>query len=303
MPRSEAAMSLGWALARKFCSSSLASWSKEIMVTGWRRSYHIRAGPPKVVRKTPHISALDKSYNAICAQKVMTCSAGSELPSYYPKIGTGMSRIYRAKGDLCLEHFATSSFDLMTSFWTSSRHSFTRRSCTRNELVESDDRVSWSCGITPTRVPVCPATWDLVMWQLRSFLWAASWSNVAKSCKRPEPSDLGSAESLRCSSQGSALLDQKQGSPSGDRVSEHLYLRRQVGRTRVTSLLQDLTGHQPPVVEGIIHWSAAAPALTRRLLPTARGYCLSVGHYACPNTPPVASCHGVLFANRLLRLP
>ncbi|RZR74790.1 hypothetical protein BHM03_00043414, partial [Ensete ventricosum] len=49
-------------------------------------------------------------------------------------------------GDLCLELSAASSFDLVTSFWTSSRRSFTRRSCTRNELVESDDRVSWSCG-------------------------------------------------------------------------------------------------------------------------------------------------------------
>ncbi|RZS17964.1 hypothetical protein BHM03_00050169 [Ensete ventricosum] len=299
-------MGLGRALARKFCSSSLASWSKEIMVTGWRRSYHIRAGPPKMIRKTQHISASDKSYNAICAQKVTTSSTGSELPLYYPKTGTGLSRISRAKGDLCLELFTTSSFNLMTSFWTSSRCSFTRRSCTRHELVESDDRVSWSCGVCS--IPRWGAadffgTIDGVSDQVSGGLGSVGPSRAGVEGSRDPSYDLGSAESLRCSSQGSALLDQKQGSPSGDRVSEHLYLRRQVGRTRVTSLLQDLTGHQPPVVEGIIHWSAAAPALTRRLLPTARGYCSSVGHYACPNTPPVASCHGVLFANRLLRLP
>ncbi|RRT56871.1 hypothetical protein B296_00009020 [Ensete ventricosum] len=49
------------------------------------------------------------------------------------------------------------------------------------------------------------------MWQLHSFLQAESSSNVAKSSKRPKPSGLGSAESLRCSSQGSALLDRKMG--------------------------------------------------------------------------------------------
>ncbi|RZR88537.1 hypothetical protein BHM03_00016140 [Ensete ventricosum] len=81
-----------------------------------------------------------------------TCSVGSELPSYDSKtgslklVGTGLSRISGAKGDLCLELSAVSSFDLVTSFWTSSRRSFMRQSCTRNELVESDDRVSWSYG-------------------------------------------------------------------------------------------------------------------------------------------------------------
>ncbi|RWW85159.1 hypothetical protein BHE74_00006189 [Ensete ventricosum] len=125
MPRSEAAVGLGRALARN---------------------------PLKVVGKTRHISASDESYNAICAQMAATCSVGSELPSYDSKtgslklVGTGLSRISGAKGDLCLELSAVSSFDLVTSFWTSSKRSFMRQSCTRNELVESDDRVSWSYG-------------------------------------------------------------------------------------------------------------------------------------------------------------
>ncbi|RRT50411.1 hypothetical protein B296_00007653 [Ensete ventricosum] len=110
-----------------------------------------------------------------------------------------------------------------------------------------------------------------------------------------------STESLRCSSQGSARLDRKRG-PSSDTMSEHLYLYRRVGRTRVTSLLQNLTGHQSPVVGGVVHWSIAAPTLTRRLLPTARGYYSSVGHCAYPDTPPVSSCQGVLFVGRLLCL-
>ncbi|RRT76346.1 hypothetical protein B296_00018593 [Ensete ventricosum] len=41
---------------------------------------------------------------------------------------------------------------------------------------------------------------------------------------------------------------------------------------RVTSLLQDMTGHQSPVTEGVVYWSTTAPALTRRLLPAVRGY-------------------------------
>ncbi|RWW32176.1 hypothetical protein GW17_00003167 [Ensete ventricosum] len=65
---------------------------------------------------------------------------------------------------------------------------------------------------------------------------------------------------------------------------------------RVTSLLQDLTGHQSPVTEGVVHWSTTALALTRRLLPTVRGYCSSVG------TSPVASCHGVEGAGLVRRL-
>ncbi|RRT32042.1 hypothetical protein B296_00056209 [Ensete ventricosum] len=106
----------------------------------------------EVVGKTRHISASDKSYNVICAHKAATCLVGSKLPSYDSKTGSlklveiGLSRISGVKGDLCLELSAVSSFDLVTSFWTSSRHSFMRQSCTRNELVESDDRVSWSCG-------------------------------------------------------------------------------------------------------------------------------------------------------------
>ncbi|RWW88785.1 hypothetical protein BHE74_00002321 [Ensete ventricosum] len=258
MSRSEAIVGLGRALARKFCSSSLASWSKEIMVVGWRRSYHTRAGPLKVVGKTRHISASDESYNAICARKAATCSVGFELPSYDSKTdslklaGTGLSRISGAKGDLCLELSAASSCDLMTSFWTSSRRSFTRQSFTRNELVESDDKVL-----------------------------------------DPERFGLGRVPPMLKS--GFSSSRSKKGPPSGDRVSEHLYLRRRVGHTRVTSLLQDLTGHQPPIVGGVVHWSAAAPALTRRLLPAAMGYYSPVGHCACPDTPPVASCQGIPF--------
>ncbi|RZS11562.1 hypothetical protein BHM03_00042900 [Ensete ventricosum] len=73
----------------------------------------------------------------------------------------------------------------------------------------------------------------------------------------------------------------------------------------VTSLLQYLTCHQLHVVGGAVHWSAAALALTRRLLPTVRGQgvLLPIGHCACPDTPPVASCQGVLFIGWLSRLP
>ncbi|RWW61991.1 hypothetical protein BHE74_00030953 [Ensete ventricosum] len=92
---------------------------------------------------------------------------------------------------------------------------------------------------------------------------------------------------------GVGSFGSKRGPPPGDRVSEHLYLRRQVGRTRVTSLLQDLTGHPSLVVGGIVHWSVATPALTCRLLPTVKGYYLSVDHYACLDTPPVASYQGL----------
>ncbi|RZR89508.1 hypothetical protein BHM03_00017239 [Ensete ventricosum] len=161
MPRSEAAVGFGQELVRKLCSNSLTSWSKEIMDAGWRWSYHIRAGPLKVVGKTRQISASDESYNAICTRKAVTCSDGSELPSYVSKTGnlklagTGLSRISRAKGDLCLEFSAASSFDLVTSFCTSSRRSFIRWSCIRNELVESDDKVSGSYGACS--IPRCGA--------------------------------------------------------------------------------------------------------------------------------------------------
>ncbi|RRT41949.1 hypothetical protein B296_00057421, partial [Ensete ventricosum] len=85
--------------------------------------------------------------------------------------------------------------------------------------------------------------------------------------------------------------------------SEHLYLRGRGSHTRVTSLLEDLTGHQLPVAGDVVHWSTVAPALTRRLSPTARGYCSLVDHYTSPDTPPVASSQGVLFVGRPLRLP
>ncbi|RWV88434.1 hypothetical protein GW17_00049472 [Ensete ventricosum] len=120
------------------------------------------------------------------------------------------------------------------------------------------------------------ASVDLVMWQLCSFLRAASFSDVLRSCRRPELSCLGSVESLRRSSQGSALRIGKK-SPSDGMESEHLYLRGRGGRTRVTLLLQDLIGHRLPVVEGVVHWSIAAPALTRCLSPAIKGYYSSVG--------------------------
>ncbi|RZR88536.1 hypothetical protein BHM03_00016139 [Ensete ventricosum] len=89
----------------------------------------------------------------------------------------------------------------------------------------------------------------------------ASLSNDAKSYKRPEPSSLGSVESLRRSSQGSAPLKKD---PPGTNMKSG----------------------------GIVRWSAIAPALTCRLLPVARGYCSSVDCRAYPNTPLVASYRG-----------
>ncbi|RWW41108.1 hypothetical protein BHE74_00053428 [Ensete ventricosum] len=50
----------------------------------------------------------------------------------------------RAKGDICLEFSPALSFDLVTSFCTSSSLLFTCRSCTWTESVESDDKVSGS---------------------------------------------------------------------------------------------------------------------------------------------------------------
>ncbi|RWW51649.1 hypothetical protein BHE74_00041982 [Ensete ventricosum] len=357
MLRSEAAIGFGRALARKFCSNSLVSWSKEVMVVYWRWSYHIRAGPLRVLA------------------------------------GIGLSRISGVKGDLCLELFVNSSFDLMTSFWTSSRRSFTRRSCTQNELVESDDRVSWSCwgcsiprwgaadfsgtidgvsgglgSIGPGRASVggsrdpswlVGARWgsdrgggwgcyclselrdigddclyypsqglylmrkteesfrgdylrrmnggsepriseqppipigsqgglspvrgtrlgnrkcrsdlghgrrdgsrgshllvhragdqitsmDLVTWQLRSFLRAASFGDIPRSCRRPEPSCLDSAESLRRS-----------------RPDKSSIAYRQAAAPALTRCLS-------PTARGTVPGSTTTPALVRRLLPTTR---------------------------------
>ncbi|RRT63784.1 hypothetical protein B296_00028384 [Ensete ventricosum] len=112
-------------------------------------------------QENPNMSASDKSYNAIWARKAATCSVGSELPSYDSKmgnlklVGTSLSCISGAKGDLCLGFFPSSSFDLVTSFYTSSSRLFTRRSCIRNELVESDDMVSDSRGVCSS--PRCKA--------------------------------------------------------------------------------------------------------------------------------------------------
>ncbi|RRT54649.1 hypothetical protein B296_00025731 [Ensete ventricosum] len=161
MPRSEATVGFGRALVRKFCTNTLASWSKEIMDVDWRWSYHIRAGPLKVVGKTRHISTSDESYNAICARKAATCSVGSELLSYDSKmgnlklVGIGLSHISGAKGDLYLRFSAASSYDLATSFCTSSRRSFMCTSCIQNELVKSDDKVFGSCGACS--IPWCGA--------------------------------------------------------------------------------------------------------------------------------------------------
>ncbi|RRT39197.1 hypothetical protein B296_00055713 [Ensete ventricosum] len=156
MPRSEVAVGLGRALARKFCSNSLASWSKEKMEAGPSRLYHIRAGPMKVVAKTRYMSASDESYNAIWAQKAATCSVGSELPSYDSKagnlklVGIGLSCISGVKGEPRLELLPASSFDFVTSFCTSSNRLFTRRSCTRSKSVEFDDNMSGSYGMCST---------------------------------------------------------------------------------------------------------------------------------------------------------
>lgn len=48
---------LGHTLARKFCSNSLASWSKDETENWHSRLNHARAGPLKVVGNAWHISA------------------------------------------------------------------------------------------------------------------------------------------------------------------------------------------------------------------------------------------------------
>ncbi|RZS11288.1 hypothetical protein BHM03_00042605 [Ensete ventricosum] len=119
MTRSEVAVGFSRSLARKFCSNSFASWSKEKLDAGLRWLYHILA-------------------------------VGSELPSYDSMVGNlklldiGLSCISGAKGDICLEFSPALSFDLVTSFCTSSSLLFTCRSCTWSESVESNDKVSGS---------------------------------------------------------------------------------------------------------------------------------------------------------------
>ncbi|RZS25913.1 hypothetical protein BHM03_00059185 [Ensete ventricosum] len=118
MLRSEATVGFGRALARNFCSNSLASWSKEKMEAELSWLYHIRAGPLKA--------------------------------SNLKLVGIGLSCISGAKGEPCLELSPASSFDFVTSFCTSSNHLFTRRSCARSESIESDDNVSSSCWVGST---------------------------------------------------------------------------------------------------------------------------------------------------------
>ncbi|RWW70735.1 hypothetical protein BHE74_00021564, partial [Ensete ventricosum] len=127
---------------------------------------------------------------------------------------------------------------------------------------------------------------------------AVSLLNDTKSSKRPEPSSLGSTESLRHSSQGSAPL--KKGDPLA-----------QIWKVNIYTCLDELVvrgprrcyRHRcaypdtPPVAScqrsgGTVHRSITTPALTRCLLPTARGYYSSVGYRACPTTLLIASCRG-----------
>ncbi|RWW05401.1 hypothetical protein GW17_00031326 [Ensete ventricosum] len=56
-PRSNAAIGLGQALARKFSSNSLESWSKLEIEESLSWLYHIRASPRRVVRNARHIRA------------------------------------------------------------------------------------------------------------------------------------------------------------------------------------------------------------------------------------------------------
>ncbi|RWW52680.1 hypothetical protein BHE74_00040886 [Ensete ventricosum] len=86
IPRRDATVGFGRALARKLASNSLASWSKEWIEAGDRQLYHPRAITHKVVGKARHIMASDVSYKAICALNAATCSIGSEPPSYASSI-------------------------------------------------------------------------------------------------------------------------------------------------------------------------------------------------------------------------
>ncbi|RRT35020.1 hypothetical protein B296_00035875, partial [Ensete ventricosum] len=85
--------------------------------------------------------------SAMTRSEVAVGFVGSELPSYDSMAGNlklvdiGLSCISGAKGDICLEFSPVLSFDLVTSFCTSSSLLFTCRSCTWNESIESDDKV------------------------------------------------------------------------------------------------------------------------------------------------------------------
>ncbi|RWW62618.1 hypothetical protein BHE74_00030245 [Ensete ventricosum] len=82
IPRRDAVVGFGRALARKLASNSLTSWSKEWMKASSSWLYHPRATPHRVIGKAQHIMASDVSYKAICTLNVTTCSVGSEPPSY-----------------------------------------------------------------------------------------------------------------------------------------------------------------------------------------------------------------------------
>ncbi|KAJ8500032.1 hypothetical protein OPV22_010584 [Ensete ventricosum] len=57
IPRRDAAIGFGWALARKLVSNSLTSWLKECIEMDGNRLYHPRAIPCRVVEKARHIMA------------------------------------------------------------------------------------------------------------------------------------------------------------------------------------------------------------------------------------------------------
>ncbi|RWW63315.1 hypothetical protein BHE74_00029516 [Ensete ventricosum] len=69
-------------LARKLASNSLMSWSKEWMEASGSQSYHPRPTPHRVVGKAQHIMASDVPYKTIYTLNAVTCSIGSEPPSY-----------------------------------------------------------------------------------------------------------------------------------------------------------------------------------------------------------------------------
>ncbi|RZS24532.1 hypothetical protein BHM03_00057610 [Ensete ventricosum] len=91
IPRRDAVVGFGWALARKLVSNSFASWSKEWIRAGGRRLYHPQAIQHKVVKRARHIVASDVSYKTTCALNAATCSIGSELLSYGSSIGSRKS--------------------------------------------------------------------------------------------------------------------------------------------------------------------------------------------------------------------
>ena len=116
----------GRAYARKLSSKSLASWSKEAMVPGFKPLYHARAGPRRVVGNALHIRASEVPNSAIWARKAATWSAGSAAPSYASSEGRwkcggiAWSCISGMNGDPRCPSAPSSPFDLRTSCCTSS---------------------------------------------------------------------------------------------------------------------------------------------------------------------------------------